>query len=103
MKCQTWFTGSDLGPGYGPNETDGAPQLLHRTLPPFGHLVADTEVAVPYSYGGSNGTFYNEWVTVLVGRSESNLNFTRDGAPVSARMIDRLVEDTIRQMVAYGS
>jgi hypothetical protein len=103
MKCQSWYTTTDLGPDYGTGETDGAPELLHRTLPPFGHLVADTEVAVPYTYEGSKNTFYDEWVTVLVGRSESNLSFSRDGAPVPAQMIDRLVKDAIKQMDSQGS
>jgi len=101
-KCEG-LTGSDLGPGFGPTEKDGTPEFLHRTLPSFGHLVADTEAVVPYSYNGSNGTFYNEWVTILVGRSESNLNFLHDGAPVPARMIDRLVRDAIGQMESQGA
>jgi len=103
IHCQTWFTPSGMGPNYGPGEKDDPPVLLHRDLPQFGHLVADSECSVRYSYGGSSGIFYTDWVTVLVGRSESNLNLTNDGSPVPAQVIDRLVRDAIRQMQSAAS
>jgi DivIVA domain-containing protein len=88
----------DLSPDLGPGEQDGQPKVLHRTVAAAGARAADDEWSMSYDYQGQKGTYYNDWVTVEKGRSESNLWISNLGRPVPAAVIDRLARAAANHM-----
>ncbi len=61
---------------------------LERKIPPLGDHDSDIEVRDPDPHSGD--VFFDDYITVQQGSSESNLVVSTDGAPPPAGLVDRL-------------
>ncbi len=93
LSCQFEFWGptiaKDLGPGLESSERDRPPIALGvRTL---GRLGSIETWSMSYTDGGKTNTYYNDWVTLPRGRSESLLWISDLRSPVSSNLVKQLV------------
>ena len=94
---------SDLGAGLGQGEVDSTPTVLDRTAPVMPGDDSDNEWSAHYTYHGTQGTIYVDWVTVQRGRSESVLWLSNLGSPVPDRLIAEMTAAAQHQLTGSGS
>src|SRR5664280_533089 len=94
---------SDLGAGLGQGEVDSIPTVLDRTAPVMPGNDSDNEWSVHYTYHGTQGTIYVDWVTVQRGRSESVPWLSNLGSPVPDRLIAEMTAAAQHQLTGSGS
>ena len=78
----------DLGPGLGPTEQNRLHALGVRTL---GRLGSSEVWSMTYTYRGQTNTYYNDWVTVHKGRSESKFWIIEPNGPASSSLVEQFV------------
>ena len=93
-----WSLIQDLAPEFGSGEVDSSPRILTRVVPQFAGHASDEEWSMNYRYRGRSGTMFTDWVTVQIGRSESNLSFSNLGAPVPIGLIVQMTRAAAQSM-----
>ncbi len=79
----------EIGPQLGAGEHDNPPIALGAST--VGQGISLEMWSITYTYKGKAGISFNDWVTVLRGRSESNLWISNLGSPVGADLMEQLV------------
>jgi len=104
LACTFRFWGQGLtgylSPGFGPSERDAAPTVLTRTPPPVGGTASDEAWSMRYTFRGTRGTIFGDWVRVQSGRSVSTLWITNLGSPVSSAFITGMARAAEHQLAA---
>jgi hypothetical protein len=72
--------------------------VMIRPILGVGSHGADEEWSMNYTFKGTSGTMYADWVTILRGRSESNLWLSNLGSPVPSGLIGKMARAVERRM-----
>ncbi len=91
LSCQFRISGQGgWGPDLGTSEHDRPPIALGVLT--FGRHDSNEMWSVNYTYRGKAYTFFNDWVTLQKGRSESNLYISDLSSPLPSNFVNQLVK-----------